>query len=86
MEGMQGWIIVVLVGGIIGWVASLVMKTGEQMGLIANVVVGIGGSLLGHWLAPKLGIRKSGNAAWFGICLGGAVLLIVILRFLGIFA
>jgi uncharacterized membrane protein YeaQ/YmgE (transglycosylase-associated protein family) len=86
VEGAQGWIIVILVGGIIGWVASLIMKTGEQMGLIANVLVGIGGSLLGHWLAPKLGITKGSLPAWFGICLGGAVLLIIILRFLGIFS
>jgi len=44
------------VGGIIGWVASMVMKTNAQMGVIANVVVGIVGAAIGGWLGGKLGI------------------------------
>ncbi|MCG6919929.1 MAG: GlsB/YeaQ/YmgE family stress response membrane protein, partial [Acidobacteria bacterium] len=44
-------IITIVVGGIIGWLASMVMKTSAQMGILANVVVGIIGSSLGFWLA-----------------------------------
>ena len=40
-------IIQLIVGGIIGWLASIVMKTNAQMGLIANVIVGIVGSVIG---------------------------------------
>ena len=45
-----------IVGGVIGWLASLVMKTDGQQGIILNVVVGIAGAVLGGWLiSPMLG-------------------------------
>lgn len=77
-------IISLVVGGVIGWLASLVMKTNAQMGIIGNVVVGIIGSGLGHWLAPKLGIAGGSVVQWL-VAIGGAVLLIVILKVLGVF-
>src|SRR4029453_13881242 len=52
-------IVSLIIGGIIGWLASLVMKTNAQMGMIANVIVGIVGSALGFWLAGVLGIGTS---------------------------
>ena len=51
----MGLIVTLVVGGIIGWLASIVMKTNAQMGLIANVVVGIIGSWLGGTIAAALG-------------------------------
>ena len=46
----------VIIGGIIGWLASMVMKTDKQQGIILNVVVGIIGALLGGFLiAPLFG-------------------------------
>ena len=49
-------IIALLVGGIIGWLASMVMRTNAQQGVVLNVVVGIIGSLLGALLlGPLLG-------------------------------
>ena len=46
----------IVIGGILGWLASLVMKTDAQQGLVLNVVVGIVGALLSGWLlAPLLG-------------------------------
>jgi uncharacterized membrane protein YeaQ/YmgE (transglycosylase-associated protein family) len=52
----MGLIIALIVGGIIGWLASMVMRTDGQQGIILNVVVGIVGSLLGAvLLAPLLG-------------------------------
>ncbi len=36
----MSWIISLIIGGIVGWLASIVMKTNAQMGLIANVLVG----------------------------------------------
>ena len=50
-------IIWLLVGGIIGWLASIVMKTNAQQGIILNVTVGIVGALLGGWLiSPLVGV------------------------------
>jgi uncharacterized membrane protein YeaQ/YmgE (transglycosylase-associated protein family) len=37
----MGLIVTLIIGGVIGWLASLVMKTGAQMGVIANIIVGI---------------------------------------------
>ena len=51
------WIVTIIVGGIVGWLASMVMKTDKQMGILANVVVGIVGSSVGFWLAARAGLR-----------------------------
>jgi uncharacterized membrane protein YeaQ/YmgE (transglycosylase-associated protein family) len=52
----MGLIILILVGGIIGWLASLVMRTDAQQGILLNVVVGIVGALLaGFILNPMIG-------------------------------
>ena len=81
----MNWIISLIIGGIVGWLASIIMKTNPQMGLIANVLVGVAGSMLGFWIAGMLGIAASGGILRFVIALGGAMLLIFILGKLGIF-
>jgi uncharacterized membrane protein YeaQ/YmgE (transglycosylase-associated protein family) len=78
-------IITIVIGGIVGWLASILMKTNAQMGIVANVIVGIVGSFLGGWLAVQLGIGAGSQIVGFLISVGGAVLLIVILRAIGIF-
>ena len=81
----MGWIIALIIGGIVGWLASIVMKTNAQMGLIANVVVGVVGSLLGFWIAGLLGGEPASGILRFVVAIAGAVLLIFILRKLGVF-
>lgn len=86
------WLAVIIVGGIIGWLASILMKTDAQQGILLNVIIGIVGSLLGRWLfADVLGIGPAGASGEFnlpGLLFGilGAVVLIAILRALRIFA
>ena len=81
----MNWIITLIIGGIVGWLASIVMKTNARMGCIANVVVGILGSMLGYWIAGLLGITATGGLVRFLIAVAGAALLIAILRALGLF-
>ena len=81
----MGWLITLIIGGIVGWLASIVMKTNAQMGIIANVLVGIVGSFLGFWVAGVLGLAPAGGIVRFIVALVGAVALIFILRALGIF-
>jgi uncharacterized membrane protein YeaQ/YmgE (transglycosylase-associated protein family) len=81
----MNWIISLIIGGVVGWLASIVMKTNAQMGLLANVLVGVAGSALGFWLAGLLGITPASGIPRFGVALGGAVLLIFLLRKLGAF-
>jgi uncharacterized membrane protein YeaQ/YmgE (transglycosylase-associated protein family) len=78
-------IITVIVGGVVGWLASIVMKTNAQMGIFANVVVGIVGSMLGFWLAGLLGLAAYGGIARLLVAIGGAVVLIAVLKALKIF-
>ena len=74
-----------VIGAIVGWLGSIVMKTNAQMGWIANVLVGVVGSMLGFWIAGALGMAPAGGIMRFVISIVGAVLLIFILRKLGIF-
>ena len=81
----MGFVVAIIIGGIIGWLASIIMKTNAQMGLIANIAVGVVGSLVGHWGAGALGIAAFGTLANWIISLVGAVVLIAILRAVGVF-
>ncbi len=54
--GLGNWLSTIVIGGIAGWVASMVMKTDASMGVIANVIVGIVGAILANLLLPVFGI------------------------------
>jgi uncharacterized membrane protein YeaQ/YmgE (transglycosylase-associated protein family) len=75
----------IIIGGIIGWLASKFMKTDAQMGIIANIIVGIIGSVIGHWGAGVLGLGATGTIGSWILSLVGAVVLIAILRAIGMF-
>ena len=81
----MNFIVTLIIGGIVGWLASIVMKTNAQMGIIANIVVGIAGSFLGFWLAGMLGIAGGGMFLRWVIAVIGAAILIGILKLLNIF-
>jgi uncharacterized membrane protein YeaQ/YmgE (transglycosylase-associated protein family) len=49
----MGLIVALIIGGIIGWLASIVMRTNAQQGIVLNIVVGIVGSLLGSFLLGR---------------------------------
>jgi len=78
-------IVTLIIGGVIGWLASLVMKTNAQMGILANIVVGIIGSFLGFWIAGLLGVAATDNIVRWIVAIVGAVILIAILKLLNIF-
>ena len=77
-------IIWLVIGGVIGWLASILMKASAQMGILANVIVGIVGAALGGWLAGVLGIT-GGRVMSYVVAVVGAALLIAILRAIGVF-
>ncbi|HEY6059427.1 MAG TPA: GlsB/YeaQ/YmgE family stress response membrane protein [Gemmatimonadales bacterium] len=78
-------IIALILGGIVGWLASIAMKTNAQMGLLANVLVGVVGSLLGFWIAGLLGVAPSAGVLRFLVAFAGAVGLLFVLRKVGVF-
>ena len=61
---MIGFIVAIVMGGIVGWLASKVMNRDASMGILANVVVGCAGSILGRFLLGCLlgGGHLRGNA------------------------
>ncbi|MGJ7512268.1 GlsB/YeaQ/YmgE family stress response membrane protein [Variovorax sp. GT1P44] len=78
-------IVWLVVGGLIGWVASMIMKTNAQQGMILNVVVGIVGSILGGWLVGPLlgaGTINQNDFSVLGLLasLIGAVILLAIVN------
>jgi uncharacterized membrane protein YeaQ/YmgE (transglycosylase-associated protein family) len=81
----MNWIITLVVGGVIGWLASILMKTNAQMGIIAKVIVGVVGSALGFWLAGALGIVAYGSIVRWLVAVAGAAILIWILKAVGLF-
>jgi uncharacterized membrane protein YeaQ/YmgE (transglycosylase-associated protein family) len=75
-----------IVGGLIGWVASILMGTDGRQGLLLNVVVGIVGAFLGGWLfggAFGASTINEGNLSINGLIVSllGAVVLIAALKF-----
>ena len=73
-------LVTLIIGGVIGWLASLIMKTNAQMGILANIVVGIIGAFLGFWIAGQLNLGTSGAAMRWVVAVAGAAILIAILK------
>ena len=78
-------IIWLVVGGVIGWVASLIMKTDAQQGMILNIVVGVIGALIGGWLLSPMvgaGTVNQGDFSLMGllVSLGGAIVLLFVVN------
>lgn len=78
--GIIAWLIV---GGLAGWIASMIMGKNEQMGLVANIIVGIIGAFIGGFVMNALG----GNGDMTGINIAsifvavlGSVILLAILK------
>ena len=81
----MNFIVSLIIGGIVGWLGSIVMKTNAQMGMIANVIVGIIGSSLGFWIAGLLGLTATGPIMGWVVAVAGAAVLIGLLKALKVF-
>ena len=82
---MINFIIWLVVGGIIGWLASLVMRTDAKQGIVLNVVVGIVGAMLGGWLISPLiggGSINQGDFSLAGLIISfvGALILLAVVN------
>lgn len=80
----MGFLIWLIVGGIVGWLASLIMRTDGQQGILLNVVVGIVGAFLGGLLiSPLVGVGTINDGITIGsivVSLVGAVILLAIVN------
>ena len=75
----MGIIIWLIVGGIVGWLASLIMKRDAQQGIILNIIVGIVGALIAGWIFGG-GINQAITLMTFIYSLIGAVILLAIVN------
>ncbi|MCX8518077.1 MAG: GlsB/YeaQ/YmgE family stress response membrane protein [Rhodoferax sp.] len=80
-------IIWLITGGVIGWLASMLMKTDAQQGMVMNVVVGIVGAMLAGWLiSPMVGVgtinQDNFSLPSMVVSLIGAVILLAIVNLL----
>ena len=76
--GLIGWIII---GGVIGWLASIIMRTDAQQGIFLNIIVGIVGAFLGGLIVSGGSFHESGlNLTTFLVSLLGAVVLLAIVN------
>lgn len=70
-----------VIGGLIGWIASVVMRTDGQQGILLNVIVGVVGAILGGWLlSPLVGVstinQSNFSVPGLLVSLAGAVILL----------
>jgi uncharacterized membrane protein YeaQ/YmgE (transglycosylase-associated protein family) len=83
-ESQMGFILWLIVGGIVGWLASLIMRTDGQQGILLNVIVGIIGAFIGGWLiSPMVGTGTINDGFSIGslvVSLIGAVILLAIVN------
>lgn len=80
----MGIIVWLIVGGVVGWLASIIMRTNAQQGILLNVIVGIVGALLaGFIISPLIGVGTINDGitiASFLVSLVGAVILLAIVN------
>lgn len=77
----MGILLWIFFGGIVGWVASIIMGTDNQQGIILNVVIGIIGAVLGGWIMSSLGqpTVNGFDLYSFMVAIVGSVILITII-------
>ena len=84
-EHIMNFIIWLIVGGLIGWLARMLMKTNDQQGMFLNVVVGIVGAMLGGWfISPLVGVgtinQNNFSLPALLVSLAGAAILLAIVN------
>ncbi|MGY6588368.1 MAG: GlsB/YeaQ/YmgE family stress response membrane protein [Wenzhouxiangella sp.] len=78
---LEQLLIILLIGGIAGWVAGVLVR-GRGHGIIVNIVVGIIGAFIGGWVFAQLGIATAGLLGSLVVATVGAIILLALLRLL----
>ena len=73
------WVSFLFVGGVIGWVAGLIIK-GRGFGILGDIVIGILGAMFGGWMARVIGISIDSSMGAFLMAVIGAVVLVGLTR------
>src|SRR5450755_3346290 len=73
------WVWFLIIGGLIGWVAGLIIR-GRGFGIIGDIVIGIVGAMFGGWMANVLGLSIGSTFGMFLMAVLGAVVLVGLTR------
>ena len=73
------WIVFLIIGGVIGWLAGVIVR-GRGFGILGDVVIGIVGAMIGGWIARAMGLYTSSSVGAFLVALAGAVILVGLTR------
>lgn len=73
------WVWFLFIGGVIGWLAGLIIR-GRGFGIIGDIVIGIVGAILGGWIARGMGLYTSSSIGAFLVALAGALVLVGLTR------
>ena len=76
---LEYWVWFLLIGGIVGWLAGVIVK-GRGFGILGDIMVGIVGALFGGWLAGVIGVYAYSSVGAFITALVGAVILVSLTR------
>lgn len=77
---LVGIIVWLVIGGVVGWLASLVMRTDGQQGILLNIVVGIVGAFIGGLIFSGGSINQGLSVYSFVVSLLGAIILLAIVN------
>ena len=80
----MNFIIWIVIGGVIGWLASMVMKTDAQQGIFLNIVVGIVGAFLAGWLLPMVGLNLGIGSPIVSAIIYGVIGAVILLFLIGL--
>lgn len=74
----MSWLAWIVLGGLAGWVASILTRNNARMGIVSNIIVGIIGALAGSWILGLLGVTEPLTFSFttFLVAIGGAALLL----------
>lgn len=82
--GLGGWLGTIVIGGLAGWVASMIMKTDGSMGIFLNIIVGVVGAVVANLLLPLIGLSgttdNSNLITKFLVALVGAVVVLFVVK------
>jgi len=73
------WVWFLFIGGIVGWLAGVIVK-GRGFGIVGDIAVGVVGALLGGWMAGVIGVYAYSSFGAFITALVGAVILVSLTR------
>ncbi|MBW3587825.1 MAG: GlsB/YeaQ/YmgE family stress response membrane protein [Actinobacteria bacterium] len=82
MDQSLSWISIIVIGGLAGWLASIVARTNERMGCLLNIVVGVIGAVIGGWIFRSLDLDAPGGRFFSSLVVAfvGATLFLLVLR------